>query len=162
MMRMEVIYFMPLVKIGEIIEISIKNNVGHIQDLELKVANSKGRSIIIDAKSSDILGKAQKTDVAQMLRAMKDNVESRFYMQASHQKLGNIQDLTVNQLKIYRYKELVGGVFEVTNPTKQAVILNISDFAKRFNRVKIFYPEMSVIEPKQTVTLLIIQEVEGK
>jgi hypothetical protein len=156
------IYFMPLVKIGDIIEVSIKNNVGHIQDLELKVANIKGRSIVIDGKSGLNLDKAQKTNVAQMLRAMKDNVESKFYVQDTNKKLGSINNLQVKQTKIYRYKGLAGGVFEIKNNTKQVVVLNHIDFAKRFDRVKSFYPQVSKVSPKQTVTLLVVQEREGK
>jgi hypothetical protein len=156
------IYFMPLSNIGETIEVSIKNNVGDIQDLELSVANIKGRSIVIDGKTGLNLDKMQKTDVAQMLRAMKENIESKFYVQNTNQKLGSINNLQVKQTKIYRYKGLAGGVFEIKNNTKQEIVLNNIEFAKRFDRVKSFYPQISTIYPKQTATLLVVQEREDR
>jgi len=156
------IYFMPLVKVGDVIEVSIKNNVGHIQDLEFSVANIKGKSIVIDGMANLNIDKIQKSDVAQMLRAMKDNVDSKFYVQTINQSLGSIKNLQVKQTKIYRYKELAGGVFELKNNTKQEIVLNNREFAKRFDKVKSFYPETSVIRPRQTSTLLIVQDTGGK
>ena len=40
------IYFMPLGSIGENIEISIRNNAGFVQDLELQISDIKGTSIL--------------------------------------------------------------------------------------------------------------------
>ena len=156
------IYFIPLVSIGEIIEVSIKNNAGHVQDLELNVANIKGRSIVIDSTADSVLDKAQKSDIAEMLRAMKDNVESKFYVQKTNQKLDDINALKVRQVRIYRYKNLAGGVFAVKNTAKRPITLNTNKFAKRFGQVKSFYPEISVIQPKQETSLLIVQEVGDK
>lgn len=44
------IYLMPLVEIGEKIEISIKNNMGFVFDMELEVANIRGQTICIDSQ----------------------------------------------------------------------------------------------------------------
>jgi hypothetical protein len=156
------IYFMPLVKVGDVIEVSIKNNIGHIQDLEFTIDNIKGKSIVIDGKANLNMDKMQKSNVAQMLRAMKDNVDSKFYVQKANQNLGSINNLQVKQTKIYRYKELAGGVFELKNNTKREIALNNREFAKRFDKVKSFYPETSIIRPKQTSTLLIVQDTGGK
>ena len=157
------IYFMPLSSVGENVEISIKNNAGITQDLELQVSDIKGKSIIIEGKTSLNLERVQKSDVAGMLRAMKDNVERKFYVQnTNRQKLSYIGILKVEQSKIYKYKNLAGGVFEITNPTKNSITLDVSIFAKSFDNVKSFYPSLSIIEPKKTITVLVVQKLAGK
>ena len=156
------IYFMPLSKIDENIEISIKNNAGFVQDLELLVSNIKGRSIIIDGKTTKLLELTEKNDIAEMLRAMKDNINGKFYVQSTNQILQAIGDITVKQIKTYKYKNLVGGVFEMSNPTKNLVKLDISIFAKGFNNVKSSYPNVAEIYPKQKITVLVVQKLAEK
>ena len=156
------IYFMPLSGVGENIEISIKNNAGHTQDLMLQVASIKGKSIIIDGKTSQAVESLEKSDIAQMLRAMKDNVHGKLYVQKTKQKLKDIGMLTVEQSKIYKYKNLVGGVFTVSNPTKNSITLDVSSFAKGFDNVKSSYPDLAVILPKQTITVLVVQKLAEK
>ena len=156
------IYFMPLSKIDENIEISIKNNAGFVQDLELLVSNIKGRSIIIDGKTTELLEVTQKNDIAEMLRAMKDGVNGKFYVQSTNQMLGAIGDLTFLQTKTYKYKNLVGGVFSFKNPTKAQIMLDVSSFAKGFNNVKTSYPGVAEIYPKQKITVLVIQKLTEK
>ena len=156
------IYFMPLITIGENVEISIRNNAGITQDLELKVSDIKGKSIIIDGKTHLNLERIQKSDIAEMLRAMKDNAQGKFYVQNTKQKLDNIGILKVEQSKIYKYKNLAGGVFEITNPTKNPITLDVSIFARSFDNVKSFYPNLSIIEPSITITVLVVQKLAGK
>ncbi|WPY01624.1 Type IV conjugative transfer system TraK-like protein (plasmid) [Candidatus Trichorickettsia mobilis] len=157
------IYFMPLITIGENVEISIRNNAGITQDLELQVSDIKGKSIIIDGKTNLKLERIEKSDIAEMLRAMKDNVQGKFYVQnTKQQKLKSIGILKVEQSKIYKYKNLAGGVFEITNPTKNPITLDVSIFARSFDNVKSFYPNLSTIEPSTTITVLVVQKVAGK
>jgi len=75
------IYFMPIVPVGESCEISIKNNAGFVQDVELIVSNIKGRSVIIDSKTTSKLENLQLSNISEMLRAMRDDTEDRFYVQ---------------------------------------------------------------------------------
>lgn len=152
------IYLIPLAGVGENIEISIRNNVGNTRDLELQVSNIKGKSIIIDGKTDlnkELIGRA---DIAEMLRAMKDNVSGRFYVRHGNRELDNIGGLKVRQSKTYRYKNLAGGIFEITNRDKGKVTLDVSILAKRFDNVRSFYPSVSIIEPKKSITVLIVQE----
>ena len=153
------IYFMPLEPLGGNIEISIRNNAGVTQDLDLQVSDIKGKSIIIDAQSNKQEEHTQKNDIALMLRAMKDNSKGKFYVQKIERKLGNIGVLEARQTKVYKYKDLVGGVFEITNRAKSSVTLDVSIFAGSFDNVKSSYPGMQVIEPKKTATLLIVQKL---
>ena len=156
------IYFMPLSKQGENIEISIKNNAGFVQDLQLLVSNIKGRSIIIDGKTTELLELPQKNDIAEMLRAMKDRVNGKFYVQSTNQMFGAIGVLTLKQTKTYKYKNLVGGVFEVNNPTKNLIKFDVSNFAKGFDNVKTSYPNLAEIYPKQKITVLVVQKLAEK
>lgn len=156
------IYFMPLSAVGENVEISIKNNIGHTQDLVLQVSDIKGKSIIIDGKTNLKLERIEKSDIAEMLRAMKDNAQGKFYVQNTKQKLDNIGVLKVEQSKIYKYKNLLGGVFEITNPTKNSITLDVSIFATGFDNVKSSYPSLSVIAPQQTITVLVVQKLTEK
>jgi hypothetical protein len=156
------IYFMPLSPVGEHIEISIKNNAGHVQDLELQVSEIKGKSIIIDGKTDLRTEHRQKSDIAEMLRAMKDNVAGKFYVQKTKQKLGNIGVLTTSQIKIYKYKNLQGGVFEISNPTKSPITLDVAIFAGSFDNVKSNYPHSSIIYPKKPITVLVVQKLAEK
>lgn len=96
------IYFMPLSSVGENVEISIRNNAGITQDLELQVSNIKGKSIIIDGKTNFNMEHIQKKDIAEMLRAMKDQCQGKFYVQQSKRQLDNIGFLKVQQSQIYK------------------------------------------------------------
>lgn len=156
------IYFMPIVPVGESCEISIKNNAGFVQDVELIVSDIKGRSVIIDSKITSKLENLQLSDISEMLRAMRNNTEDRFYVQTRRQKLDNLDSLKVTQKKIYKYKNLVGGVFEIKNPTKKEVILNLEEFTNRFDNVKASYSNIPSIPPRKIATILIVQRMKGK
>lgn len=156
------IYFMPMIPMGETCEISIKNNAGFVQDVELIVSNIKGRSIIIDSKTTSKLENLQLSNVSQMLRAMRDDLEGKFYVQIRRQKLDNLDSLKVTQEKIYKYKNLVGGVFEIKNPTNKEAALNLAKFANRFDNVKASYSNISSIPPRKVATILIVQKMEDK
>jgi hypothetical protein len=97
-----------------------------------------------------------------MLRAMRDDTEDRFYVQTRRQKLDNLDSLKVTQKKIYKYKNLVGGVFEIKNPTKKEVILNLEEFTNRFDNVKASYSNIPSIPPRKIATILIVQRMKGK
>jgi hypothetical protein len=156
------IYFMPINQVGESCEISIKNNAGFVQDLELVVSNIKGKSVIIDSKTTSKLENLQLSNISEMLRAMRDDLDDKFYVQVNKQKLDNISSLQVMQKKIYKYKNLVGGAFEVKNTTKKEVTLNLAEFANRFDNVKASYSSLSSIPVSQVATILIVQKLEDK
>lgn len=156
------IYFMPIVPVAETCEISIKNNAGFVQDAELIVSNIKGRSIIIDSKITSKLEDLQLSNISEMLRAMRDDTEDKFYVQIRRQKLDNLDALRVTQEKIYKYKNLVGGVFEIKNPTREEITLNLAEFTNRFDNVKASYSNIPSIPPSKIATVLIVQKVEGK
>jgi len=156
------IYFMPTIPVGDSCEISIKNNAGFVQDVELIVSNIKGRSVIIDSKTTSKLENLQLSNISEMLRAMRDDAEDRFYVQIKRQKLDNLDSLKVTQEKIYKYKNLVGGVFEIKNTTRKEVTLNLAEFTNRFDNVKASYSNIPPIPPRKIATVLIVQKMGDK
>ena len=156
------IYLMPLIAIGERLEISIRNNAGAVQDLELLVSDASGKSIIIDGKINKRRDDTEKKDIALMLRAMKDNVRGKFYVQEIKQAASDIGVLRVEQRKSYKYKNLLGGVFEIMNPGKERIAFDVSIFAGSFDNLKSFYPTMEIIEPKGTIKVLVVQKIAEK
>ena len=154
------IYLMPLVDVGEIIEVSIRNNAGQVQDLHLKVANKKGSSLVIDGVYIPASEKANKDIAAKMLRAMKDNQQGIFYVQKHKQGLGGINGLNITQIRTYQYKNIKGGVFTVSNITRDKQIFSKEDFNKKFSNVIASYPANITVKPKRTALFYLVQKVE--
>ena len=154
------IYLMPLVDVGEIIEVSLRNNAGQVQDLHLKVANKKGSSLVIDGAYVPASQKANKDIAANMLRAMKDNQQGIFYVQKHKQGLGNINGLNITQIRTYQYKNIKGGVFAISNITRDKQIFSKDEFNKRFSNVIASYPANITVKPKRTALFYLVQKVE--
>ncbi len=154
------IYLMPLVNVGEVIEVSVRNNAGQVQDLYLKVANKKGSSLVIDGAYIPASKKANKDIAAKMLRAMKDGREDIFYVQVNQQNLDNVGNLHVKQVRTYQYKNLRGGVFAICNKTRIVHSFSKEEFNKRFSNVIASYPENITVKPKRTALFYLVQKVE--
>lgn len=154
------IYLMPLVDVGEIIEVSLRNNAGQVQDLHLKVANKKGSSLVIDGAYVPASQKANKDIAANMLRVMKDNQQGIFYVQKHKQGLGNINGLNITQIRTYQYKNIKGGVFAISNITREKQIFSKDEFNKRFSNVIASYPANITVKPKRTALFYLVQKVE--
>ena len=154
------IYLMPLVDVGKVIEVSIRNNAGQVQDLHLKVANKKGSSLVIDGAYVPASQKANKDIAANMLRAMKDNQQGIFYVQKHKQGLGNINGLNITQIRTYQYKNIKGGVFAISNITRDKQIFSKDEFNKRFSNVIASYPANITVKPKRTALFYLVQKVE--
>jgi hypothetical protein len=156
------IYIMPLQEIGEDIEISIRNNAGFVQDLLLRVSDTKGKVIIIDGKHANNQQQLQKSIVARMLRAMKDDAADIFYVQSGTLQLAENQELAVKQIKTYQYKNLRGGVFELHNTSKSSVNFTGKIFAQGFDGVIGVYPDEVVVMPREKAKVMIVQEIKEK
>lgn len=155
------IYLMPLKDVGDKIEISIKNNAGFVQDLELEVSNIKGQSIAIDSnKVISISQKLQQQNLAQMLQAMRANEVSKFYVQNTKEALDNIDNLSVVQTKIYKWQDLVGGVFNVVNNTREEQEVNLPQFTRRFDNVLTSFKTSEKLSPRQTGYIFVIQKTK--
>lgn len=154
------IYLMPLVDVGEIIEVSLRNNAGQVQDLHLKVANKKGSPLVIDGAYVPASQKANKDIAANMLRAMKDNQQGIFYVQKHKQGLGNINGLNITQIRTYQYNNIKGGVFAISNITRDKQIFSKDEFNKRFSNVIASYPANITVKPKRTELFYLVQKVE--
>lgn len=156
------IYIMPLCEVGKDIEISIRNNAGFVQDLLLRVSDTKGKVIVIDGHSANNPEQLRNSILSRMLRAMKDDVADIFYVQAGLLQISDIAGLKVNQIKTYQYKDLRGGIFELRNPTREIVNFSGKIFARGFDKVIGVYPDEVAIMPKQIVKVMLVQEIKDK
>ena len=155
------IYLMPLGGVGDKIEISIKNNAGFVQDLELEVSAIKGQSIAIDSnKVINSARKLQQQTLRQMLRAMRSFTVGKFYVQNTKKALDSIDNLTVVQTKLYKWQDLVGGVFVITNNTKLEQSVNVAQFIKRFDHVLTSFVTSESLASNQTGHIFVIQKTK--
>lgn len=153
------IYIMPLKKTGEKIEISIKNSAGTTHDMELEVAPIPGQSICVTSnKAKDPNDKTDKANIVQMLKCMQDDKNDKFYVQDTRKSLDAIGDLTLTQTKLYRWKDLSGGVFLVTNNTRKTLELNLLDLTSRFDNVLTSFASKTHVAPYDSVRVFIIQK----
>lgn len=156
------IYIMPLCEVGKDIEISIRNNAGFVQDLLLRVSDTKGRVIVIDGHCANNSEQLQTSILSRMLRAMKDDVADIFYVQSGLSQISDIGGLKAKQIKTYQYKNLRGGIFELRNPTREIVNFSGKIFAQGFDKVIGVYPDEVAIMPKQKVKVMLVQEIKDK
>jgi len=157
------IYFMPRSAMGEKIEISIKNNAGLVHDMRLEVANIKGQSLIIKGFNKVNLVHVENEDISQMLAAMNKDIADKFYVQTHRVTLSNIDQLSVEQIKLYRWKDLVGGVFEITNKTRADQEFNYMSFIDRFDQpVTYFVSANNYLAAKEKSRIFIIQKNQSR
>jgi hypothetical protein len=153
------IYLMPLGDEGDKIEISIKNNAGFVQDLELEVAFIKGQSIQIDSNNIHNVSKTlQQQTLSQMLKAMSFGEIGKFYVQNTKKALDNIHNIDVVQTKLYKWQDLIGGVFVVNNITGLEQTIDLPGFVKRFDHVLASFATNEKLAPNQTGNIFIIQK----
>ena len=156
------IYIMPLCEVGKDIEISIRNNAGLVQDLLLRVSDTKGRVIVIEGGRVNNPEQLQTSILSRMLRAMKDDVADIFYVRSGLSQISETGGLKAIQIKTYQYKNLRGGIFELQNPTREIVNFSGKIFAQGFDKVIGVYPDEVAIMPKQKVKVMLVQEIKDK
>ncbi len=153
------IYLMPLGGVGDKIEISIKNNAGFVQDLELEVASIKGQSIQIDSNNIHNVSKTlQQQTLSQMLKAMRFGEIGKFYVQNTKKALDSIHNIDVVQTRLYKWQDLIGGVFVVNNNTGLEQAIDLPGFVKRFDHVLASFVTNKKLAPNQTGNIFIIQK----
>lgn len=129
------VYLAPLVKVDDVIEISLKNSIGVVQDMELVVQNIKGQTITIDSRNTDMVGRlVLDTDdnAKKMMQHMHQNIVGKFYVRDSNINIPNPFGLNIRQIKFYKYDHLEGAVLLVTNKGKSILMINLNDISKLF------------------------------
>lgn len=154
------IYLIPMVKTGEYIELILKNNIGQSHHLNLEVAHIKGQSLSIDSKSSN--PSTATGELAQMLASMKENIAGKYYVKRLTKEFIPFEKLQVAQTHLYKWKDIVGGVFEISNKTKASLPLNIELLQKRFINVVAYWAEQSYLNPNEKTRIFIIQRNTGQ
>jgi hypothetical protein len=150
------IYLIPTVKKGEHIELILKNNIGQSIDLNLEVVNTKGQSLIIDSKLSDA-NNHSRSELAQMMASMKNGQADKYYVRNVNKELSPLENLQVTQTHLYKWRNLVGGVFLITNNTKTVLSVNVESLQKRFINVQTYWLEQSYLNPKEKTRVFILQ-----
>jgi hypothetical protein len=159
----ENIYLMPMKGVGEKIEIALKNNAGFVQDLELEVENIAGQTIVIDgAGIKKTNAKEKKQNLQSMLKAMKDGKIDKFYVQNLKKNFSRSETdgLEIVQTKIYKWQNLAGSVFVVSNKTRQPRKFDLSAFVKDFDNVLTYVASNPELKPKESVEVFVIQEIK--
>jgi hypothetical protein len=154
------IYLMPLVKVGEYIEVSVKNNIGDVQDLELKIDNIKGQVVIIDGSSAQNVQNLQRENITEMMQAMRQGRSGKFYLQKVKTPSYQFGSIQVRQNKLYKWKNLVGGVFEISNKTKSTQEFEFNSFLKSFQNVKTSFISKHKLLPKESGVIFVVQQLE--
>lgn len=133
------IYIMPIVKPDQIIELSIRSDIGEIKDLELKVVSGRGRTIKLEATKKLDLALEQKREIKQMISSMQKRERGGYRVRKLNRNIANNYNLKIMQKALYRYKDLRGAVLEVTpiRSSSKSIILpsdvNEEMFAKLFS-----------------------------
>lgn len=154
------LYLMPLAEVGSKIEISIRNNASQVQDLILEVVDIEGQSIDIRAFSKPGTLKLEEDEsIAQMLKAMKHKQKGKFFVQ--HIKKGQLKKdglFSIVQIKNYKWKDITGAVFKITNRHRKDKIFDLDNFIKRFDNVIALYPDSGLLKGKEEKDFFIIQK----
>lgn len=133
------IYIMPIVKPDQIIELSIRSDIGEIKDLELKVVSGHGRTIKLEATKKLDLALEHKREIKQMISSMQKKERGGYRVRKLNRNIANNYNLKIMQKALYRYKDLRGAVLEVTpsRSSSKSMILpsNVNEemFAKLFS-----------------------------
>ena len=153
------IYLMPMGKIGEHIEISIKNNIGKVQDFDFEIADIKGQTITIDDKkiqnnSFSIL----KQDISQMLKAMRDSRKGKFFIEKINKRVPGLEHpkITITTLDSYKWKDIKGIRFEIENTSNKEIDVEAAFNPKRWDSVLVYWNSAAYLSPKEKALILMI------
>lgn len=158
------IYIMPLGKIGSKIELSLKSNIGIVQDLSLEVAAINGTSTVINMsgvnKAETIL--ADDIEAKLMMKSMMQGIKGKYYVKPAKRKIKNDLGLRIKQTRTYRFKQLTGVTLEIFNAskvTKQLGMNVLSELFKNTLAVSIENNESS-LESKGMLRAFVITKEE--
>lgn len=132
------IYIMPIGKVGETIELSIKSTTHLVQDMLLEVANIAGRSINLQqGKDSKLPEKLIDAEIKQMLKAMMHQEKGKYYVQAGgNRTIANKLTLDIKQVQTYKWDNITGVVIDIKNQSKSPVNISEHDIATLYQQVK--------------------------
>lgn len=152
------IYILPQNKLVDSFEITIKNNIGQIFDLELKPVLGKSKIIILRNQDLALSKEKKQEDIAHMLSAMKELVTDKFYVQDIKKRFFKIGKLRAEQIKLYRWQDLKGGVFVIRNKGKQSASIEFLEFINQFENVEAYFINKHDLAPGESTNLLIVQQ----
>ncbi len=153
------VYIMPLVKVGEKIELSMKTSTNYTEDLELVVSNKAGRTFHLKRVGSDEnTSSVNLLEVKEMLRLMQEGSVGKYFVKDTNRIFKLRNGLGARQIKSYRYGDLIGAVLEVKNHTRKDIKLDETDFANLFknSRAVSFQRAYSFLPPRADMQVFIV------
>ena len=130
------IYIMPVGKIGETIELSIKSTGNLVQDMSLEVANIAGRTIILEQdQSAEYVTEIIMNEAKLMLKSMMDGRKGKYYILDNEQIIPNKLGLNIKQVKIYRWSNISGAIIEIENNSKSPITISEDKIAYLYRSV---------------------------
>ena len=167
------IYIMPLGKIGSKIELSLKSNIGYVQDLVLEVAAIPGTSTEIDMRNIKKAGEGLSSDIdlsnidreaKLMMKAMTGRIQGKYYVRAADRLISNNLGIKIKQIQTYHFKQLTGVILEITNTAKFAAPLEINSLSRLFEHSLAVSIENNISDvlPRSSIKAFVITKDEGK
>src|SRR5690606_7743664 len=122
----------PLIKVGEKLELSLKNDLGFVQDLELKVITGNGQTILLNKGSNKEYSIQEEKEVQLMLKAMINKNRGKYYVREGKRVIKNKLGIETIQISTYRYGEYTGVILELTNKSNKDLPIKEQDLAYMF------------------------------
>lgn len=135
------IYIMPIAKVNQKIELSVRSDVGEIRDLELEAVAGPGRTVKLCSRERVDCGCMQRQDIKKMISSMQKKEKGDYRVRKLNRNIANNYNLKIIQKASYRYRDLRGGVLEVRaiRPRGRSLVsvsdLNAGMFADLFEGV---------------------------
>lgn len=151
------IYLMPMGRVGEHIEISIKNNIGKVQDFDFKIADIKGQIIVVEDKQiTENSFSVLKKDISQMLQSMRNGQKGKFFVEKINQLVIGAGSHRITALDSYKWKDIKGVRFEIENTKNTKIAVEDFWFPKRWKSVMVHWSSARYLEPKEKALILMI------
>lgn len=142
------LFITPKLPVGENIEVSLLIAGGKVQDIRFTVGDCSAQTILLNLSPdrqqaaydkiidrSVLLNPQLATEVAEMMRAMIEGSQGKYYARHGKRALASRQDSQITQIQSYRYQDLSGAVLEVVNRSPAPVELEESYFKDLFKGV---------------------------
>jgi hypothetical protein len=125
------IYIMPLCKVGEKIEISLKTSSNLSLDLELLVVEGHGKTIHFK-RNAAIKHSKNTQEIEAILKAMQLEQFGKYYVSDANYLISAKSGMNIQQLKIYKYQNIIGRILVISNETAENILLPWQQFFDLF------------------------------
>lgn len=149
------IYIMPLCKVGEKIEISLKTSSNLSLDLELLVVEGHGKTIHFK-RNAAIKHSKNTQEIEAILKAMQLEQFDKYYVSDVNHLISAKSGMNIQQLKIYKYQNIIGRILVISNETAENILLPWQQFFDLFANVKAISIEGPLILPPNNILRVLV------